>query len=227
MVRKRPPEAEGCKRDRPSGVRSARDASGGEGLLPPRNLKYRRAFAAAWPERRIVQEPLAQLPWYHFIALLEKLEGPAERLWYVRQAMKQGWSRAILVLQIDARAHDRQGKARTLFSATLPPGRLNASLGPIAEGRGRVVAVCDRLLFSRGRRTDHGTGNGRLVLRSQSVISKKGAPADPAPIKVTVRDLELERALLPADITILAENARLARRRAIGLTLRGTCAVSN
>lgn len=69
--------------------------------------------------------------------------------------------------------------------------RLNASLGPIAEGRGRVVAVCDRLSFSRGRRTDHGTGNGRLVLRSQSVISKKGAPADRAPIKVTVRDLEL------------------------------------
>lgn len=40
----------------------------------PRNLKYMRAFAAAWPERAIVQEPLAQIPWYHHIALLEKLD---------------------------------------------------------------------------------------------------------------------------------------------------------
>ena len=47
----------------------------------PRNLKYMRAFAAAWPERAIVQEPLARIPWYHHIALLEKLEDSADRLW--------------------------------------------------------------------------------------------------------------------------------------------------
>ena len=46
----------------------------------PRNLKYMRAFAAAWPERAIVQEALARIPWYHHIALLEKLDDPAERL---------------------------------------------------------------------------------------------------------------------------------------------------
>ena len=39
----------------------------------PRNLKYMRAFAAAWPERKIVQEVLAQITWYHNIALLEKV----------------------------------------------------------------------------------------------------------------------------------------------------------
>lgn len=31
----------------------------------PRNLKYMRAFAAAWPDRAIVQAPLAQITWYH------------------------------------------------------------------------------------------------------------------------------------------------------------------
>ena len=76
----------------------------------PRNLKYMRALAAAWPERAIVQEPLAQLPWYHHIALLEKLDGSAERLWYARQAMEHGWSHNILALQIHGRAHERQGK---------------------------------------------------------------------------------------------------------------------
>ncbi len=87
----------------------------------PRNLKYMRAFAAAWPERAIVQEALAQIPWYHHIALMEKLDGPAGRLWYARQALEHGWSHNILVLQIDGHAHERQGKAITNFRDTLPP----------------------------------------------------------------------------------------------------------
>ena len=37
----------------------------------PRNLKYMRTFAEAWTRTEIVQAPLAQLPWYHHIALLE------------------------------------------------------------------------------------------------------------------------------------------------------------
>ena len=40
----------------------------------PRNLKYMRALAEAWPDRAIVQEPLAQLTWYHNLTLLEKLK---------------------------------------------------------------------------------------------------------------------------------------------------------
>lgn len=44
--------------------------------LSPRNLKYMRAFAAAWSDRQIVQEVLAQIAWYHNIALLEKVADP-------------------------------------------------------------------------------------------------------------------------------------------------------
>lgn len=40
----------------------------------PRNLKYMRAFAAAWPEKSIVQGDLAQLTWYHNLALPKALE---------------------------------------------------------------------------------------------------------------------------------------------------------
>ena len=42
--------------------------------LSPRNLKYMRAFAAAWPDREIVQRVVAQLPWRQNIALLERLD---------------------------------------------------------------------------------------------------------------------------------------------------------
>jgi predicted nuclease of restriction endonuclease-like (RecB) superfamily len=41
--------------------------------LSPRNLKYMRAFAAAWTDREIVQRVVAQLPWRHNIALLVNL----------------------------------------------------------------------------------------------------------------------------------------------------------
>ena len=79
--------------------------------LSPRNLKYMRAFAAAWPGRAIVQEVLARIPWYHHIALIEKCRSPEERLWYARQSAGQGWSHNILSLQIESRAHVRRGKA--------------------------------------------------------------------------------------------------------------------
>lgn len=40
--------------------------------LSPRNLKYMRAFAAAWSDRQIVQEVLAQITWRSNLALLDK-----------------------------------------------------------------------------------------------------------------------------------------------------------
>ncbi len=89
--------------------------------LSPRNLKYMRAFAAAWPERAIVQEVLAQITWYHNLALIEKLEDTGTRLWYARKTMAEGWSRNILALQIEGHAHERQGKAITNFPSALPP----------------------------------------------------------------------------------------------------------
>lgn len=89
--------------------------------LSPRNLKYMRAFAEAWPDRAIVQGTLAQITWYHNIALLEKLKETEDRLWYARRTVEQGWSQSILRLQIENALHERQGKAITNFPATLPP----------------------------------------------------------------------------------------------------------
>jgi len=85
-----------------------------------RNLKYMRAFAEAWPDERIVQASLAQLPWYHDIALVEKVKSESERLWYAQQAVQNGWSRNVLVHQIESSLYERQGQALTNFNRTLP-----------------------------------------------------------------------------------------------------------
>jgi predicted nuclease of restriction endonuclease-like (RecB) superfamily len=65
-----------------------------------RNLKYMRKFAENWPDISIVQEVLAQISWYHNLALLEKLKDEQLRLWYARQSIENGWSRNILAIQI-------------------------------------------------------------------------------------------------------------------------------
>lgn len=86
----------------------------------PRNLKYMRAFAEVWPDESFVQEVLAQLPWYHQLALLDKLPGPETRKWYAAQAIEHNWSRNVLVMQIECRLLERSGVAVTNFPATLP-----------------------------------------------------------------------------------------------------------
>ena len=88
--------------------------------LSARNLKYMRAFAEAYPDRTIVQQVVAQLPWGHNIRLVESVKEPAERLWYARQAIEYGWSRNIMIHQIESDLFRRQGKAITNFQRTLP-----------------------------------------------------------------------------------------------------------
>jgi len=86
----------------------------------PRNLKYMRAFAEAYPDEQFVQAALAQITWYHHIALLEKVKDEKERLWSIQKTVEHGWSRNVLVHQISTVLYQRQGKAITNFQATLP-----------------------------------------------------------------------------------------------------------
>ncbi|WPB77131.1 PDDEXK nuclease domain-containing protein [Archangium violaceum] len=86
-----------------------------------RNLKYMRTFAEAWPDERIVQQVVAQIPWGHHVRLLDRVRDPGHRLFYVYQALEHGWSRSVLMHQIEGGLHKRQGHAITHFARTLPP----------------------------------------------------------------------------------------------------------
>ncbi|MBU1070755.1 DUF1016 family protein [Myxococcota bacterium] len=91
----------------------------------PRNLKYMKAFAEAWPDVSIVQQAAAQLPWFHLCTLIDKLKNASERDWYLARAIEHGWSRNMLVIQIETRLRERSGQARTNFETRLP--------GPLSE----------------------------------------------------------------------------------------------
>jgi predicted nuclease of restriction endonuclease-like (RecB) superfamily len=87
----------------------------------PRNLKYMRAFADAWKRNEIVQAPLAQLPWYHHLALLECLKSRGDRIAYAALAIDNGWSRNVMVHQIELGVADQHGSAITNFKSLMPP----------------------------------------------------------------------------------------------------------
>jgi predicted nuclease of restriction endonuclease-like (RecB) superfamily len=74
-------------------------------------------------ESEFVQQLVAQIPWGHNITISEKIKDANERLWYIQQTIKNGWSRAVLVHQIETDLYHRQvtdGKV-TNFPDTLPP----------------------------------------------------------------------------------------------------------
>jgi predicted nuclease of restriction endonuclease-like (RecB) superfamily len=85
-----------------------------------RNLKYMRAFAEAYPDEQFVQQVVAQLPWGHNVRILEMVKAPEQREWYIRQAVESGWTRNVLVHQIESDLHQRKGQAVTNFQRTLP-----------------------------------------------------------------------------------------------------------
>ena len=83
------------------------------------NVKYMRYFAEHCPDMRLGQQLADQLPWFHLVTLLTKVQ-PADREWYARKAIEEGWSRSTLELQVRNRLHERKGQALTNFDLRLP-----------------------------------------------------------------------------------------------------------
>lgn len=85
-----------------------------------RNLKYMRAFADAYADEADLQV-MAQIPWGHNVRLLESVKDPVQRRWYAQETVEHGWSRNVLMAQIECGLYDSQGGAVTNFERTLPP----------------------------------------------------------------------------------------------------------
>jgi predicted nuclease of restriction endonuclease-like (RecB) superfamily len=99
----------------------------------PRNIWRMRAFYLAYTQEVAnLTQPAADLdganlpqvateiPWFHNVVLIEKLKDPKQRFWYARKTVQHGWSRAVLVHQIELDLYSREGRAITNFSETLP-----------------------------------------------------------------------------------------------------------
>lgn len=88
--------------------------------LSPRNLRYMKSFAAAYPDESILQVTLAKLTWYHHITLLSKVKDPDKRLFYITETAQQGWSRDVMIMQIESNYSERHGNTVSNFERALP-----------------------------------------------------------------------------------------------------------
>lgn len=77
------------------------------------NLLYMQSFAKAYPDEQIVHQTGGQIPWKHNCVLLDKVKDPQQRFWYIQKTVENGWSRDILVMQIETGLFQRQGGAIT------------------------------------------------------------------------------------------------------------------
>jgi predicted nuclease of restriction endonuclease-like (RecB) superfamily len=71
-------------------------------------------------ENHSVLELIGKIPWGHNILILQKIKNASEALFYVKQTIKNSWSRSILQMNIETDLYTRQGKAITNFEITLP-----------------------------------------------------------------------------------------------------------
>ncbi len=87
-----------------------------------RNLKYMSKFAATYQDSEFVQTVSAQIPWSHNIAILDKVKNSEQRTWYIKETIKNGWSRNVLIHQIESCLFERQVLAEKVsnFEKRLP-----------------------------------------------------------------------------------------------------------
>ena len=87
-----------------------------------RNLKYMSKFAATYPDTEFVQQSVAQIPWGHVVTLLDKVPDDLTRNWYVAKTIENGWSRNVLIHQIESKLYERQAISQKVsnFERRLP-----------------------------------------------------------------------------------------------------------
>ncbi len=68
-----------------------------------------------------ISNDIFSVPWGHHRFIIDKVKGDAEKaLFFIRQTVENGWSRNVLLNFLDTDLYERQGKALTNFSRTLP-----------------------------------------------------------------------------------------------------------
>ena len=98
-----------------------------------RNLKYMKFFAETCSNSVIGQQAAAQLPWFHIVSLLTKIDDPIEREWYAEHAVAEGWSRQTLDSHIQNQFHLRQGTAINNFERHLPAPQAKLAMAVLKD----------------------------------------------------------------------------------------------
>ena len=89
-----------------------------------RNLELIRYWCDFWntdkPIAKQLVSQLTQVPWGHNVLIARQSQSKEEALYYISNTQQHGWSRSVLVHQIESKLWQREGKAISNFESTLP-----------------------------------------------------------------------------------------------------------
>ena len=86
-----------------------------------RNIFYMREFYLLYRDDERVQPLVAQISWTHNLVILQRCKDPLEREFYIRMTRKFGWSKNVLIHQIDNQSYEKSLLGQTNFDRALTP----------------------------------------------------------------------------------------------------------
>jgi len=86
-----------------------------------RNLFYMSEFYAAYRDLPKLQPLVATIGWSHNLVILQRCKDPQEREFYIRMTRKFGWSKAVLIHQIENQSYEKTLLGQTNFHKALTP----------------------------------------------------------------------------------------------------------
>ena len=84
-----------------------------------RNLWYMRNFYAAYSPSEKLQPLVAEIGWTHNLIVLERCKDDLQREYYIRMTRKFGWTKAVLLHQIENQSYEKMLLSQTSFDQTL------------------------------------------------------------------------------------------------------------
>jgi predicted nuclease of restriction endonuclease-like (RecB) superfamily len=93
----------------------------GVGGFSVQNLWYMRQFYAEYHDNERLQPLVGEIAWAHNLAIMSKCKDPLEREFYLRMARKFGWSKNVLIHQIENQSYEKSLLGQTNFEKTLTP----------------------------------------------------------------------------------------------------------
>lgn len=85
-----------------------------------RNIWYMRTFFMVYHQNTKLQPLVAEIGWAHNVVIMEKCKDYLEREFYIKMARKFGWSKNVLIHQIENKSYQKYLLNQTNFDKTLP-----------------------------------------------------------------------------------------------------------
>jgi predicted nuclease of restriction endonuclease-like (RecB) superfamily len=85
-----------------------------------RNIWYMRNFYQTYYENIKLQPMVAEIGWTHNVVIMDRCKSPSEREFYIRMTRKFGWTKNVLIHQINNQTYEKTLLNQTNFDKVLP-----------------------------------------------------------------------------------------------------------